>query len=189
MAQHRCGRSRWLALPATGDHGSGDRGIDEGRKGGAVMNTLHHTETAQIIQFSAFRPKLGKKTASSSEPISNLPRNEPATATGKNQRIRQQLHVNWRRADSIREYWRAWLKMSGAISRVQSHNLPEGDLHPRVQAAGPLDNTCEISRGDHATAAHARVNRRGSHMEARGIQSRRSSLYRHKAGEDRPSDC
>jgi hypothetical protein len=55
------------------------------------------------------------------------------TATGKNQRIRQQRHVNWRKADAIREYWCASLKMNGAISCVQSHNMPEGDLHPEVK--------------------------------------------------------
>src|SRR6266851_6065563 len=148
MAQHRCGRAGRLALPATGDHGGGDRGLDQcpGRKGGAVMTsehqpTLHHTETAQIIQYSASRPKFGKSISTRSGAPYDAPESrargavsnpqcvENVSATCKNQRLRQQRHVNWRKADSIREYWRASMKMGDAISRVQNHSLPEGDLH------------------------------------------------------------
>jgi hypothetical protein len=57
---------------------------------------------------------------------------ENVSTTCKNQRLRQQRHVNWRKADAIREYWRASLQMNGAISRVQSH-MPEGDLHAEVK--------------------------------------------------------
>jgi len=91
----------------------------------------NHTETAQIIQLSAFRPKFGKKNGCSSKPFSNPQCEETISTTCKNQRLRQQRHVNWRKADAIREYWHASLRMGTAISRVQKHNMPEGDLHPQ----------------------------------------------------------
>jgi hypothetical protein len=90
------------------------------------------SETAQIIQF-ALRPKFGKKTGSRSEPVSNPRGEENLSITGKNFRLRQERHVNWRKADAIREYWRASLKMERAISRIQRHNLPEGHMHPDVE--------------------------------------------------------
>ena len=92
----------------------------------------NHTETAQVIQLSAFRTSGGKRIASRSRPVAANPQcEENVSTTCKNQRIRQQLHVNWSKADALREYWRASLEMSRAISRVQSHNMPEGDLHPQ----------------------------------------------------------
>jgi hypothetical protein len=95
------------------------------------MNT-NISEPAQIIQFSAFRPKFGKRIASRSRPVAANPQcEENVSTTCKNQRLRRQRHVNWRKADALREYWRASFEMSGAISRVQSHNMPEGDLHPQ----------------------------------------------------------
>jgi hypothetical protein len=91
--------------------------------------TLHHT--AQIIQFAS-RPKFGKRIASRSRPVAANPQcDENVSTTCKNQRIRQQLHVNWRKADALREYWRASFEMVKAISRVQNNNMPEGDLHPQ----------------------------------------------------------
>jgi hypothetical protein len=93
---------------------------------------LHNIETAQIIQLSAFRPKLGKRIASRGRPVAANPQcEENLSTTCKNQRIRQQLHANWRKADALRVYWRASFEMSGAISRVQNHDMPEGDLHPQ----------------------------------------------------------
>lgn len=86
-------------------------------------------KTAQIFQFAAIRPKLGKKTGSSREPVSTLPRNEPATETGRNFRLRQQRRDEWLRADAVREYWKAARKMDSAIHRVQNHELPEGEMH------------------------------------------------------------
>ncbi len=36
-----------------------------------MTSDLHHTETAQIIQFSAARPKLGKRTCVYRKPYSS----------------------------------------------------------------------------------------------------------------------
>ena len=75
---------------------------------------LHYT--AQIIQFAAVRPKLGKRTFQRSEPVVRAPLNEEGlTDTCQNQRIRQARYEDWRKADAVREYWRAKLKMDGAI--------------------------------------------------------------------------
>ena len=54
---------------------------------------------------------------------------EPATETGRNFRLRQQRQTDWRRADALREYWKAAREMDSAIHRVQRFELPEGDLH------------------------------------------------------------
>ena len=95
------------------------------------MNT-NISEPAQIIQFSAFRPKFGKRIASRSRPVAANPQcEENVSTTCKNHRLRQQRHVNWRKADALRVYWRATLEMSRAISSVRRHNMPEGDLHPQ----------------------------------------------------------
>jgi hypothetical protein len=96
------------------------------------MSEHQHTETAQIIQFSTFQTSGGKRIASRSRPVAANPQcEENVSTTCKNQRIRQQLHVNWRKAYALRNYWRASFEMSGAISSVQRHNMPEGDLHPQ----------------------------------------------------------
>jgi hypothetical protein len=79
----------------------------------------NHTETAQIVQFSAVRPKVGKKIASRSDVVSNPQCEGGMTATCKNHRLRRERHTEWRRADAIREYWQVSLKMGGVISRVQ----------------------------------------------------------------------
>jgi hypothetical protein len=77
-----------------------------------------------------------KRTAGHSKPASanhtpSVAKNEEGISdTCKNQRIRQQLHANWRKADALRRYWSASFEMRGAISGVQRHNLPEGDLYP-----------------------------------------------------------
>jgi hypothetical protein len=97
--------------------------------------TLHHTGTAQIIQLFASRPKLGKKIGSRSEPVSDPQCEGDVSDTGKNYRLRRERHVEWRRADAIREYWQVSLKMGGAISRVQNFDMPEGDLHPEFKPA------------------------------------------------------
>jgi hypothetical protein len=50
------------------------------------------------------------------------------TGTRQNFLLRQERHQAWREADAIRTYWRARLKMEGALYRVQG--LPEGNNHP-----------------------------------------------------------
>jgi hypothetical protein len=95
---------------------------------------VKRTDTAQVIQLSAFLTSGGKRIASRSRPVAASPQcEENVSTTCKNQRLRQQRHVNWRKANAIREYWRASLKMNDAISRVQRHNMPEGDLHPEFR--------------------------------------------------------
>jgi hypothetical protein len=87
------------------------------------------TGTAEVIQLAAFRSKPGKVPRE--HPTSNPQCEEGLTETGKNLRLRKQRYADWRRANSLREYWRASLKMNNAISIVQSHGLPEGELHPK----------------------------------------------------------
>jgi hypothetical protein len=84
------------------------------------------TETAQIIQLSAFRPKLDKNSACAVKESHVATRSE----TGKNHRLRQSRHDAWREAYALREYWRTSLKMEDAIERVQSHGMVEGNSHP-----------------------------------------------------------
>jgi hypothetical protein len=59
--------------------------------------------------------------------VADAPADE--TETCKNFRLRQQRQDDWRRADALREYWKAAREMDSAIHRVQQHELPEGDLH------------------------------------------------------------
>src|SRR5258708_25167602 len=127
MAQHRCDWSGRLALPATGNRGRGDRGLDQcpGRKDCAVMTT----ENAQIIQLSAFRPKLGKRILSIAKNSSNPQCEEGVSDTAGNQRLRSDRRDVWREADAIMGYWHAAMKMDTAISRVQNFGTPEGYLH------------------------------------------------------------
>jgi hypothetical protein len=94
----------------------------------AQADTDHSTNN--VVKFvPRAASKLGKKAAASSEPVSKPFRTEPATATGKNHRLRQQRRGDWCRADAVREYWKAAREMDSAIHRVQQHELPEGDQH------------------------------------------------------------
>ena len=96
---------------------------------------MSNVETAQIIQFAAVRSKLAKgqrpKISGLNPPIARD--EEGLTDTCKNQRLRQTRYDDWRKADALREYWRAYPKMNGAIERVQHHGLPEGDRHPQYE--------------------------------------------------------
>ena len=99
-----------------------------------------HTETAQIFQFADARQKFGKKPAS--QPATDRPRTaagyflkEDVSETCKNARLRSLRHDNWRKANTLREYWSASVKMMDAIERVQHHNMLEGNLHPEHKQA------------------------------------------------------
>jgi hypothetical protein len=94
---------------------------------------MSNIETAEIIQFAAIRPKLakGQRPKIGGFPPPMARDEEGLTDTCKNQRLRQTRYDDWRKADAMREYWRAFLKMNGAIERVQHHGLPEGDRHPQ----------------------------------------------------------
>jgi hypothetical protein len=98
-----------------------------------------HTETAQIIQFADGRSKFGRKPDSQPErprtAAGYFVKEDGLTETCKNQRLRKGRHDNWRRANTIREYWSASLKMMDAIKRVQHGNMPEGNLHPEYKPA------------------------------------------------------
>jgi hypothetical protein len=113
-----------------------------------------HTETAQIIQLFAPRPKLGKKlylrvtvSASRPKPPTNLPEDKITEAgsllasqrrevkssdTAENFRLRQSRYYGWREAAAIMNYWGAAMKMKSAISCVQNYGAPEGDTHEFV---------------------------------------------------------
>jgi hypothetical protein len=85
--------------------------------------------TAEVIQFAAFR-KVGKTAVPRERRIPKPQGEEEVSETGKNFRLRQERRENWREADAVMEYWHVSMKMDGAISRVQNHELPEGKLHP-----------------------------------------------------------
>ncbi len=89
----------------------------------------NHTETAEIIQLFAARPKLGKKIDTRSAPIPAPQCEEGVSDTAKNQRLRDDRRDVWREANTVMTYWRASMKMHSAIMCVQRHQLPEGDLH------------------------------------------------------------
>jgi hypothetical protein len=90
------------------------------------------TQTAQIIQFAAARPKLAKgerpKVAGLYAPI--IRDNEGLTETAKNARLRSDRMDAWREADAVMDYWHVCMKMDAAISYVQRFDVPEGKLHP-----------------------------------------------------------
>jgi hypothetical protein len=88
------------------------------------------SETAQIIQFAALRPKLGKKIGTRSAPIPAPQCEEGVSDTAGNQRLRSNRRDVWREADAVMDYWHAVMKMDTAISLVQNCGAPEGDLHP-----------------------------------------------------------
>jgi hypothetical protein len=69
--------------------------------------------------------------ASRAQRVAAAPADE--TETCKNFRLRQERRDDWRRADALRECWHASWKMNGAISRVQSHDMPEGAHHPQYE--------------------------------------------------------
>jgi hypothetical protein len=94
------------------------------------------TESAEIIELAAFRPKAGaspmaqrlrERRARRAQQVADAPADE--TETCKNFRLRQQRQDDWRRTDALREYWKAAREMDSAIHRVQQHELPEGGLH------------------------------------------------------------
>jgi hypothetical protein len=108
------------------------------------------TGDAEVIQLAAFRGKPGKSALRARQHTSpqgeegetETPRErkmrerqeqESVTETGRNLRLRQQRHVNWRKADALVEYWHASLEMNGAIHRVQNHDMPEGGWHPEYK--------------------------------------------------------
>jgi hypothetical protein len=102
-------------------------------------------ERCQIIQFSAaarISPKRRKPIAMAAgtgrmsrveldqEP--EIPaRDEAETITLRNRNLRDARKDAWRKAEVIREYWRARMGMESAIKGVQNHDLPEGNNHPR----------------------------------------------------------
>ncbi len=88
--------------------------------------------TCEIIQLSAARPKLAKgerpKISGLYSPI--VRDGEGLTETAKNSRLRSDRRDVWLEADAVMDYWHAVMKMDSAISRVQRHETPEGNLHP-----------------------------------------------------------
>jgi hypothetical protein len=61
--------------------------------------------------------------------IARLSRDKAGSSeTCRNGLLRTERDVVWRRADAVRDYWKARLEMEGAIARVK--HLPEGNNHP-----------------------------------------------------------
>jgi hypothetical protein len=59
MAQYRRDRARGLALPATGYHGGGDRGLDQGRGGAVVTRELDPRDVlADLFGSGDFPPEI-----------------------------------------------------------------------------------------------------------------------------------
>lgn len=99
-------------------------------------------ERCQIIQFSAIAglSKKDRKQIARAAILGHPSRveieqvqpgrDEGETITLRNKHLRDALKDNWRKADSIRSYWRARLKFEDAISSAQSHGVAEGDAHP-----------------------------------------------------------
>ena len=87
----------------------------------------NHTETAEIIQLFGARPK--RRPVANHTP--SVAKNEEGVSdTCKNQRLRGDRRDVWLEADAVMDYWHAVMKMDTAISRVQRHDTPEGNLHP-----------------------------------------------------------
>jgi hypothetical protein len=86
-------------------------------------------ETAQIIQLSGFRPKLGKRILPIAKNSSNPQYEEGISDTAGNQRLRSNRRDVWREADAVMDYWHVSMKMDGAIARVQNFGTPEGELY------------------------------------------------------------
>jgi hypothetical protein len=109
--------------------------------------------SAQIIQFAKLAAAARAKEAAAEEPgapgaLTRLRAKQTAklearlatpkekisiTAWNKNQRDR--LKDAWRKAEAVREYWRAKIDMESAVSSVQSFGLPEGQLDAAYSAS------------------------------------------------------
>jgi hypothetical protein len=101
--------------------------------------------SCEIIQFSTaarVSPKrcksIGKAAGTSrmsrvaldQEPERQARDDGELSTTAKNGRLGEKRREAWNEIDATREYWKARLEMEGAISRAQSHGLPEGNNHP-----------------------------------------------------------
>jgi hypothetical protein len=96
----------------------------------------NHTETAQIIQLFAPRPKRGKRMVPianhSSNPreierrisnqlsLASQHREIKSSDTAENFRLRQERYDAWRQADAVMDYWHAMMKVKAAISCMQN---------------------------------------------------------------------
>jgi hypothetical protein len=118
------------------------------------MNSLHPTQTAQIIQFPELggsRKFLRKRRV---ERMARVREAEtaavPLTETCKNARSREGRKGPWDVADVTRHYWRGRLDWESALSLAQSRGIAEGNLHPE----GPEGERWMIlDRWRHAIAA------------------------------------
>jgi hypothetical protein len=117
-------------LPAEGDHGRGDRS----REGGAVMsNVVNFPEPASL--FPKRRQPLARAGILSRISRVEIEQVQPdcdegETFTSRNRHLRDARKDAWRKADSLRQYWKVRMEMESAISCAQSHGLPEGNNHP-----------------------------------------------------------
>jgi hypothetical protein len=95
---------------------------------------MSNIETAEIIQFAAIRPKLGKKNGTRSVPIPAPQCEEGVSETAKNGKLRENRKEIWRMAEAARRYWRVRLTFHDALSQAQRMEIPEGHYHPIVDS-------------------------------------------------------
>ena len=98
----------------------------------SINGTPEERATLQDISRSDSQSlrKLGRMVAEEIDTqIDNRSRPGSLSTTGKNGRLRKERREVWWEAETIREYWKARLEMESAISRAQSHGLPEGNNH------------------------------------------------------------
>ena len=104
--------------------------------------------SGQIIQFAELAAARDAKETRGSGALGRLRAKQKAklnarlaipkeklstTAWNKNQRDR--LKDAWRKAEAVRDYWRAKIDLESAASRVQSFGLPEGRLEPEYSGS------------------------------------------------------
>jgi hypothetical protein len=112
----------------------------------------NHTETAEIIQLFAPRPKPGKTfpvrvIVSADRPADLYPRHEPATITAENFRLRKERYDAWRQADAVMDYWLAAMRMHTAAYCLQEFGAPEVDRYPFIEpeSHGELVNKYRVA--------------------------------------------
>ncbi len=95
------------------------------------MNTLHPTQTAQIIAFPEPKRCLNRRRVKKLARVREV-ETVPLTETCKNARLREGRKLAWGCADAARAYWRGRFDFESALSHAQSRGIAEGKLHPVV---------------------------------------------------------
>jgi hypothetical protein len=93
--------------------------VANGQTGGGALARLRGSQRAK-------REKQAAVLATAPETLST---------TCRNKYLRDALKEPWRKAEAVREYWRAKIDMESAVSSVQSFGLPEGQLDAAYSAS------------------------------------------------------